>query len=1335
MHLKINTILKSKQTAVHYFNAVLLSFIFSFSLFGEAYNVGENRTFDKLDFHIPIPDASGFEELAAPVSDSIQNLMIKIQKLSALIEEEGRFLDRLNALYEVTYPIGISKTIGGQNYTIVLDSDEITPEGAFINAYMSFPIPQTGRQLAFAATRIPLSAEGGINGVIELALLADEPINLGKESRLIVYGCDSKGVYHTKVRFDCAGFVDMVIDAGIEFSKSVFICEDPKTGIQQPDKPLAARFTTTIKTWSDMIVEVSLPPFQVTSLKGFGFEVQQAAFDFSDLNNPAGIVFPKDYLGIEVYGDLPELWQGFYFRQVTLRLPPELKDGERMEILAQNIIIDELGLSGTFAANNLLTLDQGSIGGWAFSLNHIELNLVANSVTNAKMNGEMALPIQKEGQTINYAAIIDQKGDFLFTASMPKDMSVPMFAESLTVDKSSSLTIEKKDDDFIVLAKLHGKININAPIGGGGSKSAKGLSLSGIRFQDMQISNRYPNFRPGVWSVNEIGYSGDGLNGFGVSISGIETLEPGNGGVGVKFTAKVNFSGDKYCASTTLSLWATSEVVDGKDKWKYKNMEIHELYLKVNDEVISIEGYFAVYKKDPTYGDGFAGMIKAKFLAFGIQAKAMFGEVDGFKYFYVDAFVDLSNMPITMGTIGLYGFGGGVYHHMKQIPLSDNPLANAPAEGEESTPIINYQPDKSTFLGFKATVALGIAGNPTAFHAIATFEITFNSNMGLKTVAFYGEGFLMTKMDLQNPNKDAPIYASVYIGYDVPEKTFHGNFKVYINAAGGMIRGINPGNLAGEIVIHVDPVDWYIHVGRPATRVGVELNVLGFSIKSGTYFMMGTKIDDMPPPPEKVLTLLDMKPPSRPEGGNMSLRGFAFGTEFSISTGDLQLLIFYAKFELGLGFDIILADRSDFVCAHNNESPGMNGWYAEGQLYTYVMGEIGIKIKIFGANIQAEILSIGAAALLEAKLPNPYWMRGTVGGYYSLLGGRIKGSCKFDFELGQLCEFVRLETHETSPVEGLTVISTLTPDNGKKDVDIFSAPQTVFNFEINSQFTISDNVSSKEYFKVVLDKFEVLTPDKKKINGEYAWNNDRNVLVFNPHEILPGETTIELISKIHFEKKIDNKWQVVKVNGEIVIEEKTSEFTTGIAPDYIPDNNVSYSYPLKDMMNLYKNESSTGYVQLNQGQAYLFETNDEWLQFGRFTPMSGGQPIYIHYKYNPGAKNIDHIIPAVLNNNTVYKFDLVNIPASEAGAIDQNIVQKTSSKESGAGNMTFTENKAKGSLTIKQEKVLYTCFLRTSYYNTMAAKVNDINPTWLHPTLLPFITIIYKISGTLHIFS
>lgn len=1247
----------------------------------------------------------------APVPDSILRLEQKIAALAARVEEQNSLISNLDPNYQVKYPLGIVKEIAGIKYIIVLESDEITPQGAFINAYMHFVTPQ-GKALSFVANKIPLSASGGINGVVELALLKDEDIPLGIMD-LKIYGQSKPGAARTKVRFDCSGFIDMVVDAGIEFSKEVFVPEDPETGKQLENQTLFANFVTTLTSWSDLIVDISLPPFQIKSFKGFGFEVSQLSFDFSDMNNPAGIIFPKEYPGLAPYGNFHALWQGIYMRQAVLRMPPELNKGKRVQILSRNLILDDAGLTGYFGAENLIALDDGDIGGWAFSLDQAGINFTCGSLTSAELAGKISLPIMKEGKSLAYAALIDQKGDFLFTASMPEDIDIPMFMAKMTVDRSSSIAITRVNEKMSATALLNGQIDIGAKLGTVSEndttdyqRQRKGLSLSGLKFEKMMVSTSGPYFSPGCWSVEELGYKGSGLNGFAISLSDIAVKENPDGGVGLGFKGRVNFSGDKYCASASLTLWSERKLVNDKTRYKYRSAEIHEIYLKVDDNAISLEGYFAIFNNDVKYGNGFAAKVTAKFLFIGLSASAMFGEVDDFKYFYVDALADLSRSPITAGAVAFYGFGGGAYSRMKQIANIGNPLA-ATQNAAGAKPPIAYEPDYNTLFGFKATVALGTSGNPRPFNAKVTFEMNFNTHGGIKNVMFYGAGYFMSELDVLAETQESPVYGTVFIGYDVDNRVFHSNLKVYVNVAGGLIQGINPGYLAGEAVIHVDPNDWYIHIGRPATRVGLKISVLGISIVNGSYFMMGTKIDEMPPPPDKVLEILGTKVASRP-AGELSLKGFCFGTSFAISTGELQLLIFYARFDMGLGFDVILADRSDYVCAYNGERPGINGWYAEGQVYAFVEGDIGIKIKIFTKKIKASIIKIGIATLLEAKLPNPFWMRGQVGGYYKLLGGKIKGKCKFEFKLGKLCEFVEVVPDTTNAVESLEIIADITPADGRKEIDVFNAPQVVFNYQVNKPFTISDDLGNQS-FKVILDQFKV-SANGAELPGSYAWNEDGDVLVFNPRDILPGKTNVDLEAVVHFEELVNGAWQAVRNHrNEVIAQTKFSSFGTGEAPNYIPANNVSYSYPERQMANFYKNEYATGYIQLKQGQEYLFTPDEDWKQYVRFTPTAGGSPFYQNFTYTPGDKKLSHSFPADLTTHTMYKMEIVSIPAKAAGTIDQNIQTVTTLSENETGNMERTENKAVGELNIPGESVIYENYFRTSMYNTFIEKVNALS--------------------------
>lgn len=54
------------------------------------------------------------------------------------------------------------------------------------------------------------------------------------------------------------------------------------------------------------------------------------------------------------------------------------------------------------------------------------------------------------------------------------------------------------------------------------------------------------------------------------------------------------------------------------------------------------------------------------------------------------------------------------------------------------------------------------------------------------------------------------------------------------------------------------------------------------------------------------------------------------------------------------------------------------------------------------------------------------------------------------------------------------------------------------------------------------------------------------------------------------------------------IQSESGAFRTGPAPDFVPEDNVTFAYPVNKQTNFFRNESNQGYVQLAQGQDYLF---------------------------------------------------------------------------------------------------------------------------------------------------
>jgi hypothetical protein len=248
------------------------------------------------------------------------------------------------------------------------------------------------------------------------------------------------------------------------------------------------------------------------------------------------------------------------------------------------------------------------------------------------------------------------------------------------------------------------------------------------------------------------------------------------------------------------------------------------------------------------------------------------------------------------------------------------------------------------------------------------------------------------------------INAFAAIEYDFRAKTLHGSFDLYIATPGGFIQGRASGNRAGWAVLHFGPDKWYVRAGTPTDRLGIKLAIGSFEVEANGYFMMGDDIPASPPPPDIVAQLLGVDVATldymRDENSVASGKGFAFGSDFSLKTGNMTFLAFYANFQCGFGFDIMVKDYGEAQCKGSGQI-GLNGWYANGQSYAYMQGEIGINIKLFFVKKKISIMKGGGAVLLQAKLPNPVWIRGYMAGYFDILGGAIKGSFRFKLEFGK----------------------------------------------------------------------------------------------------------------------------------------------------------------------------------------------------------------------------------------------------------------------------------------------------------------------------------------------
>ena len=80
-----------------------------------------------------------------------------------------------------------------------------------------------------------------------------------------------------------------------------------------------------------------------------------------------------------------------------------------------------------------------------------------------------------------------------------------------------------------------------------------------------------------------------------------------------------------------------------------------------------------------------------------------------------------------------------------------------------------------------------------------------------------------------------------------------------------------------------------------------------------------------------------------------------FDTKFDVG-------FLYASFDAGFGSDLMLKNYGNAHCKGRSGELGINGWYANGQTYVYLQGELGIKIKLFFIRKRIPILSAGGSS-------------------------------------------------------------------------------------------------------------------------------------------------------------------------------------------------------------------------------------------------------------------------------------------------------------------------------------------------------------------------------------
>lgn len=1122
------------------------------------------------------------------------------------------------------------------------------------------------------------------------------------------------------------------------------------------------KFSLTAVSWNDMLVEISLDPFVLTKkqngtdYKGnFQFLVNNAVLDLSDIRNSPVVTFPQTYHQNGLLFPNQDTWKGVFVETLDVALPSEFKtnataqNNSRIHLRASKLIIDKFGVSGTFYADNVFPLNQGvtsESNAWAYSLDHISVTLETNKLVKANLAGEIVLPVTKLKENANqqtsygfkYNGIISES-EYSLTVSTSNKINFDLWKAKATLLENSTVQLKVKDGKFLPKATLHGSIDFGA------SKASKDedenqtpdgkktVDFKGLTFSNLTLQTVSPMIQIGSMGYNDNIKFGN----FPVSIGNIEVIAQDNRAdlyfdLGLNLMDKSEFKAD-----ARLGIKGTLENQGNRQRWKFSGLDLSAIKIDASFSGFKMKGGLDLFEDHPTYGKGFNADLKVEVTgAFEVSAKAMFGKKE-FRYWYFDASAKLTGTSYIIN-----GFGGGAYYKMKRSAFAD------PTEFSPSG--LSYEPYEDTGLGLKALVSFAV-GKEEAFNGEAAFELQFNINGGLDFAAIYGKGKILADIpgmdNIQNlVNKvnnyagakdtflgmkrnederssfenrflpvanqvipDAPdaekatIQFKAAVQFDIVNKTTHGTLDVFINA--GFISGVGPNGRAGWAVFHKDPQDWYLYIGTPDDRIGIKLGVAGISLQTGSYLMAGNYLPSSPPPPAHIAQILGVDANEldymRDENALANAGGFAFGSDLSIDTGDLTFLIFYANFKAGIGFDIMLKNYGEAECVNTGDQIGINGWYANGQSYAYLQGELGVKVKLLFVRMKIPIISAGAAVLMQSKLPNPFWMRGYVGGYMNILGGLIKGKFNFKVTIGKQCEFA-----DGGAIDGMKMIMDVTPKDQSGDVDVFAVPQATFAMKVNQPIELPNDQGNVDTYKVVLEKFNVVNEAGQPVEGTLEWSSLKDRANFVSTDILEPNKSHKVQVEVSFQKLENGVFQPITENGQLVKEFEERSFTTGSAPDYIPLTNIQYSYPVVDQKYYFKDEYKDGYIKLKRGQDYLFE-DDKWETAIRVKDVQKGSEYNAAFNYNTSQNEVYYEMPA-LKTSSEYKMTIFSSNKEGTSTSGNTSSRQTTNQE---GNDYSVDNKEAEEIVRDGEIERLAYAFKTSKHKKFVDKINAINVT------------------------
>lgn len=1199
-------------------------------------------------------------------------------------------------------PIGINRQIGGGQQMIAIVGMHFSATGAGLNAVAEINMPAYGQKLHLGAGGVCIDEKGFTKDAF-IYLISDYTLNPnGKYSLKLNKGLPenpSKGCYIT---METKGFKDMQLDGIFSIDGTVAKPIDKnKTKVEAP-------FVIKVENPKNFILDnVSLTPFEMAKLPGFQVTVSQVSIDHSEIQNPANVQFPTQNYNTEGL-----LWQGFYFKNISIKLPEKLHPDYTINAL--NFLIDKNGFSGIIDLPTVFDKDKGQMGDkkWKFSMKDLFVKVIKNQFQEGRFKGDIRVPITKQNVFLAYQAnlSLDNSNKLLYNMSLinANDIEFPAIIAKGKIQPDTEIKIVNTGNGIEPEFHLYGELEFNRKF----SANVQGVpfKLDKVTVQDLVVDKTGVYLGPdGAFSYS---YKSDQrtFNGFDISLDSFYYYK--------KNEMYLGFSLDLLGENNAVGARTGFIIKTGYDNSNMilGNVQLRKLGIKGDISVAKINGEINIMDSDPVYGDGFSGEVKIDLKLGesgqsigGAKVEIMFGNIAAndntaaYKYFYFLGELGIGTGIPLSASLRLYGLKGGMYFNM----VKDDPYA-------KPTP---YKSGNDTKFGILAGIDIGLI-DKVAFHAKPQFMVQFGTKSGLDMISIFGDAYAFTQWKSgfdPYPKGTSPIHINMMALMDFKKKIF--DFDSEINILYPVKNPLI--EAGGSIRMHVaGPQNWYIKIGEPGPGANIGVKLTFLPVEKKHYFMAGYGLPGMPPIPYEISSKLKQTYTADRAGtegvDNPNLR-FALGSCIDFSTGDLTAWILYANFTALMGYDVALSKGWG--------SCGVNSWYLEGQAYAYLAAEVGIKTKIFKKERKFKIAAVAAGILAQAALPNPTEIKAAVMGEATFLG-IIKGKFTFEVHYGEKCK-IKPPGNPTDALEGLQYVQDIKPVG--HGAHVFTDPEISLLFSCHEHKSYEmeeideDNNVIKRKFRFPLKTLRLVVDDAKSpVNGkiwaslgqhnaEGTWekNNAGDRLTLVSARAMPPMTTFRLTTEVRVEEWINGEWKIIEANGT----KKEIFFTTGKDPDNIVESNIDIMYPAYGQRYYLQGDAfRKGYIRLKKSQDAIFQHDGPKPMAPsfkvKFIPVGGGS--VVEGKFDGYQNNTINFSHPDLIKGKMYVLQLVKVyPVSDIKNNQSEPIQQNLNIVSNDFKTNLTkEQKLLGSLKLSnKEKELYKYPFGTSLYNTLNDKL------------------------------